>query len=266
MPELEGCSVFAEFFERVRGARRRGLLLDYDGTLAALSVDRRRAFPYPGIRAALVTIALAARPTAIWIVSGRTVADLARLIRLDHFVDLWGSHGMERRTRHGCWAGPAPSRSASELLDEATQALGELGVAHVVERKMYGLALHGRGADRPSYLAARRALVRRFALPAARAGLVFAAFDGGVELRPAGFHKGLTVDRAFAELGADAAVAYLGDDQTDEDAFAALAGRGLPVLVGERPRPTLAAAWLRAPAGVLDFLSAWNAACCSPPS
>ena len=256
--------MIGEFLERVRGARRRGLLLDYDGTLAALGPDRGKEFAYPGIRAALVTIALAARPTSIWIVSGRTVSDLARLVRLDHFVDLWGSHGMERRTRHGCWVGPAPARSASELLDEVTEAMRGLGAAGVVERKMYGLALHGRGTDRPSYLAARRALVSRFALPAAKAGLVFAAFDGGVELRPAGFHKGLTVDRAFAELGEDAAIAYLGDDQTDEDAFAALAGRGLPVLVGDRPRPTLAAAWLPAPAGVLEFLSGWNAACSAP--
>ncbi len=249
------------FFERVRSAKRRGLLLDYDGTLAALTPDRRRAVPYPGMRAALVTLALAPRPTSIWIVSGRSVADLARLVRLDRLADLWGSHGMERRTRHGGWIGPAPSPAASALLEEIVEALVRRGAGDLVERKSYGLALHGRGADRATYLAARRALVRQFATPAARAGLDLAAFNGGLELRPAGFHKGLTVERAFAELGADAAIAYLGDDQTDEDAFAALGDRGLPVLVSERPRPTLARAWLEPPAGVLEFLSDWNAAC-----
>src|SRR5512147_1727353 len=52
------------FFARVGKARRRALLLDYDGTLAPLSADRAHAVPYPGIRAALVTISLARKPTA----------------------------------------------------------------------------------------------------------------------------------------------------------------------------------------------------------
>ena len=34
---------------------------------------------------------------------------------------------------------------------------------------------------------------------------------------------------------------YLGDDDTDEDAFAALRGRGIGVLVTEAARPTAAA-------------------------
>jgi trehalose 6-phosphate phosphatase len=208
-----------------------------------------------------VTIALAVRPTAIWIVSGRTVSDLAAMIRLDRFADLWGSHGAERRMRDGCWVGPAPSRAAGELLDRAARALRDLGAGALVERKLYGLALHGRGADPRLYLAARRAFVRDYAKRAEEAGLRFAAFDGGIELRPEEFDKGRTVERAFAELGDDAAIAYLGDDATDEDAFAALGDRGLPVLVAPRPRPTLARAWLVPPAEVLEFLGDWGAAC-----
>ncbi|HYX19436.1 MAG TPA: trehalose-phosphatase, partial [Thermoanaerobaculia bacterium] len=88
-----------------------------------------------------------------------------------------------------------------------------------------------------------------------------APFDGGLELRPRGFHKGLVVQRAFAEFGTDAAVAYLGDDATDEDAFAALRGRGLPVLVRGAPRRTRADARLRPPDEVLEFLEAWAGAC-----
>jgi trehalose-phosphatase len=208
-----------------------------------------------------VTIALAVRPTAVWIVSGRTVSDLAAMIRLDRFADLWGSHGAERRTRNGCWVGPAPSRTASELLDRAARTLRDLGAGDLVERKLYGLALHGRGADRALYLAARRAFVRGFARPGEEEGLRFAAFDGGIELRPEEFDKGRTVERARMELGDDAAIAYLGDDATDEDAFAALGDRGLPVLVGPKPRPTLARAWLVPPVEVLEFLAEWGAVC-----
>jgi len=40
-------------------------------------------------------------------------------------------------------------------------------------------------------------------------------------------------------MGRHSAIAYLGDDQTDEDAFEALHGQGLSVLVRSQYRPTL---------------------------
>ena len=251
----------APFFERVAAAPRRALLMDYDGTLAPFTADRRHAEPYPDMRTALVEVALARKPTSVWIVSGRGVGDLARLARLDHVVDLWGSHGLERRTRQGCWAGPAPDSEATRFLDEVAGALGALGAGALTERKLHGIAIHWRGADPALYERAREALERRFVPAGAARGLELLPFDGGLELRPRASHKGQVVDRAFAELGHDAAVAYLGDDRTDEDAFAALRGRGLPVLVRPEIRETRAEAWLRPPGEVLAFLKQWNAAC-----
>ena len=253
----------ADFFASVGRARRRALLLDYDGTLAPLTADRRHAEPWEGIRAALADLTLTFKPTAVWIVSGRTVGDLARLARLDHVADLWGSHGLERRSRQGCWSGPAPERDASSFLDEVNATLAREGAAALLERKVYGVAIHERGADPATWTAAREALETRFAPRAELLDLELLPFDGGLELRPRTFHKGQVVDRAFAELGEGAVVAYLGDDRTDEDAFAALRGRheGLGVLVRAEPRPTQARAWLRPPEEVLQFLSDWNAAC-----
>ena len=250
----------ASFFAKVAAARRRAILIDYDGTLAPYALDRRQAEPYPGMRSALVELALAANPTVIWIVSGRGVSDLARLARLEHVADLWGSHGLERQTRQGCWAGPAPEREASSFLDEVSAALCREGAGALLERKLYGLAIHWRGADPGLYDAASEMLARRFAPAAADHDLELLAFDGGLELRPKAFHKGQVVDRAFAELGSDAAIAYLGDDRTDEDAFEALRGRGLPVLVRPEPRPTRAVAWLQPPGEVLAFFGEWHAA------
>ena len=70
-----------------------------------------------------------------------------------------------------------------------------------------------------------------------------------------------TVERALMELGDDAVIAYLGDDATDEDAFAALGDRGLSVLVSPKLRPTLARAWFVPPVEVLEFLTEWGAVC-----
>jgi trehalose-phosphatase len=240
------------------------LLLDYDGTLAPLARDRRQALPYPRVRSALLTILTAPRATQIGIVSGRSVADLRRLVRLERVVELWGSHGLERLTVDGCWVGPAPSRDAKLFLDALATALAHKGLAPVVERKPYGLALHGRGAPQGLFEQARIEVRKRWLTGAAIAGLMPVEFDGGLELRPAGFHKGNVVEKVLEASGPGTAAAYLGDGRTDEDAFTAVSGRGLAVLVGSRPRPTRARAWLRPPEGVVEFLDEWGAACSAP--
>ena len=48
---------------------------------------------------------------------------------------------------------------------------------------------------------------------------------------------------------------YLGDDQTDEDAFRALKGRGISVFVGPAGSPSEADSFLRDPGEVQEFLS-----------
>ncbi|MGH9571319.1 MAG: hypothetical protein ACRD4F_16865, partial [Candidatus Angelobacter sp.] len=59
----------------------------------------------------------------------------------------------------------------------------------------------------------------------------------------------------------DVAAAYLGDDLTDEDAFQAINGRGLSVLVRPAWRSTTAQAWLRPPGELIQFLNDWIHAC-----
>ncbi len=174
---------------------------------------------------------------------------------------------MGSRGARGRAAGPARRRSARRRASSTRSAATSSaeGGGALTERKLYGVAIHRRGSDPAAYEAASETLQQRFAPAAAAHGLELLPFDGGLELRPREFHKGLVVVRAFAELGADAAVAYLGDDRTDEDAFEALRGRGLPVLVRPEPRPTLATAWLQPPGEVLAFLKDWNAACSSSP-
>ncbi|VAX36704.1 Trehalose-6-phosphate phosphatase [hydrothermal vent metagenome] len=38
---------------------------------------------------------------------------------------------------------------------------------------------------------------------------------------------------------------YIGDDTTDEDAFAVLEGKGFGILVAQEPRKTLAEYWIK---------------------
>ena len=82
-------------------------------------------------------------------------------------------------------------------------------------------------------------------------------FDGGIEIRPDNITKANAVETILAETGPSFVGAYLGDDHTDEDAFAALAERGLSVLVRTEFRPTRAQIWLRPPEDLITFLRTW---------
>lgn len=127
----------------------------------------------------------------------------------------------------------------------------------MIERKPLSVALHWRGLS-PGKIEEIRAMALDY-LPrlTKRTDLVIHEFDGGVELRPGGITKARVVETILAELRTEAA-AYLGDDFTDEDAFAALRGRGLGVLVRDELRETKADLWLRPPDELLDFLRRWE--------
>lgn len=263
---LQSSADFRPLFESVRRGPVRVLLLDYDGTLAPFGSDRLRPRLYPGVRAALEKLAAAPRPTRLGIVSGRPVADLHRFLGMGHAIELWGSHGVERLTTAGCWIGPPPAPGASRLLGEVAAVIVANGGDPILERKPYGLAVHRRGAPPGMFERAVADLLPHWAGPARAVGLALSEFDGGIELRPAHGHKGLVVEQVLREAGEGAVAAYLGDDWTDEDAFRALRGRGLPVLVRKDPRPTHAEAWLRPPRQLVEFLAGWNAACSEGPS
>jgi trehalose-phosphatase len=86
-------------------------------------------------------------------------------------------------------------------------------------------------------------------------------FDGGIEICAATMSKGDVVRQIAASLGNSYAMAYLGDDVTDEDAFLALKGIGLSVLVRDLYRETSADVWIRPPNAVIEFLERWAHAC-----
>jgi trehalose 6-phosphate synthase/trehalose 6-phosphate phosphatase len=90
--------------------------------------------------------------------------------------------------------------------------------------------------------------------------LMLEKFDGGLEFRAAGVTKGDAVRSLLEETSQAAVVAYLGDDKTDEDAFAVLGDRGAKVLVRPQLRESQADIWITPPEELLDFLKRWNKA------
>jgi trehalose-phosphatase len=251
------------FFVALGRAKTRALLLDYDGTLAPFQIERDRATPYPGVRKLLRAIQRAGH-TRLVVVSGRALADLEPLLGLDPAPELWGAHGWERQLPGGARQLVALEPAAARGLEEAQALALASGLAERCERKPTSLALHWRGLPASEAEELRVWARRNWEMPGQRAGLVAHDFDGGIELRAPGRDKGHAVRTILGELGEAAVVAYLGDDRTDEDAFAAIKGRGLAALVRAEQRPTLADIRLRPPDELLVFLRRWHETCLEP--
>jgi len=188
------------------------------------------------------------------IVSGRDLADVRARVAIEdlHYA---GCHGFEiagpRGTRvHAAAAAAAPQLAAAATeVERETQRLA--GVQ--LERKRFTLAVHYRRVRDAEVPAVREAVARA---QARHAGLRVTLGKKVLELQPdVDWDKGRAVLWLIEALGLEAALPiYVGDDITDEDAFRALAGRGIGIAVQEAPRPTAATYALRDPREVREFL------------
>ena len=90
-------------------------------------------------------------------------------------------------------------------------------------------------------------------------GMRLLKFEAGLELR-AGRDKGDAVREILREAGDGVPVTYVGDDLTDETAFAAVNEAKSPhlsVLMRREKRPTEADVWLKPPDQMRAFLRRW---------
>ncbi len=243
--------------QQVRCSPKPVLFLDYDGTLAPFSVERDKAFPYPGVREILTEIMESTR-TKLVIVSGRPIDDLMPLLGLDPAPEVFGAHGWERRTPDGKrFTFPLPL-DAQGVIEDARFWITQNGLEAQSELKPASVTVHWRGLPEAERDKLRQAVLGAWTPFTKVESIELTPFDGGLELRVLGQDKGNAVRTVMAEVGAEGSAAYLGDDQTDEDAFAALAHKGLSVLVRAKKRSTRADLRLTPPDELLDFLRDWR--------
>jgi len=236
-----------------RLAGRPTVFLDYDGVLSPIVHDPAAAAVDGAARDAVA--ALAAR-TPVAVVSGRDAADVRARLGLAG-VTYAGSHGFEVLDSDGA---PVPDGRGAAFVPalDAAQARLSAELAAVpgarVDRKRYALAVHHRAVARDR-VAEVRALVE-----AARDAVPGLRLTGGkevLELRPdLDWDKGRAVLALLEGLDAPGTPVYVGDDLTDEDAFRALAGRGVGIVVRDgEDRPTAADYALDGQAQVADLLT-----------
>jgi trehalose-phosphatase len=231
------------------------LMLDYDGTLAPFQEDRMQALPWPGVPERLDRLSTLSS-VHLALITGRSARELASLLPVKRSVEIWGSHGREHLAANGAYTSSDLAPAQKAVLDQLENALREAGFGSQIERKPASLAAHWRGLLPDAAVSIEQVARNTFGASGERSGLQLLVFDGGVEVRSDSINKGHAALHLLTRFPT-ATAAYLGDDTTDEDAFAALRGRGLTVLVRSEPRPSQAAYWLEPPHDLLAFLDAW---------
>jgi len=219
-----------EFWPRTKAAPHRLLMLDYDGTLAPLHLNRMEARLPERNFAALRALSARAGTTLV-VISGRGMGELVELtagLRLT----LVGEHGWVTRDAAGAEReAPLPAAVAGAL-DQAEATARADGLGARIERKRTGLVLHLRDLA-PAAAAELNARARELWRPILAASAIrLDAIHGGLELRASGRNKGTAVLEQLAAQPPRTLPVYAGDDIADEDAFRAVKSLGFGILVG----------------------------------
>jgi trehalose-phosphatase len=246
--------------DRLSG-RRPAVFLDYDGTLAPI-VDRpENAVISDDMREAVRRLA---RRQIVCVVSGRDRRVVQHLMGMQDLI-VAGSHGFDIWSPSGGEIQRVEGTEFDALLADATALLrSRLGsvAGAVVEPKRGSVAVHYRLVEEP-----QRAHVKAIvdglladhpeALKMTPGKMVF-------EIQPKiDWDKGKAVLHLLDALGLDGddvVPLYVGDDVTDEDAFAIVANRGVGIVVAdpadpeESARSTAASYILRHPGEVQQLL------------
>ena len=190
------------------------LFLDFDGTLTPFRWRPNRVRLAHSTRCVLERLARHPKIT-IWIISGRRRANLQRRARVAgiHYLGMHGWEDNDRPLR----LGPAakPLRAARERIANQLQGLRGLWI----EDKQCSFAIHYRGAS-PAQVRRAQGIVCNV-LDGFQPHLRRLAGNSVWEILPriAG-DKGVAVRRVLRRLGGSPLVIYVGDDGTDELAFA----------------------------------------------
>lgn len=230
------------------------VFLDYDGTLTPIVATPDQAIISDEMRELVKRLAQV-HQTAV--VSGRATDDVSQKVGVDN-IYYAGSHGFEiQRPDKSVYINESIENSRSDqakVLETLKDRLKDIeGV--LVEDVKHTVSVHYRLVSEDDQFvvdAAVQATIDKF--------VNFKLTHGKkvYEIRPnVDWHKGKAVDWILNELNFDPAnqvALYVGDDVTDEDAFAALEGRGFGVLVSEELRASAAKYWIKNPNEVKKVL------------
>ncbi len=212
------------------------IFLDYDGTLTPIVATPDLAVLSGEMKEAVEKVSGHYKTS---IVSGRATDDVRSKVQIND-IFYAGSHGFEIVDPEGNVEISEEAQAIRSVIDEVHGKLSDRlkdVEGALVEHVKYTISAHYRlvsEEDFPKIEKAVEDILEEY--PNLRKTSGKKVF----EIRPKiDWHKGKAVDWILNVLGYDSSkhlAVYIGDDVTDEDAFAALKGKGFGILVAEEPR------------------------------
>ena len=243
-----------EIKKLLKGASHCILFLDYDGTLVPICKEPPLARLSSDTKKLLKEL-LRNPFFSVGIISGRCLGEIRKMVGIP---DLFyaGNHGFEIMFKKRVWIHPDLENFASGLKKIVravnSRTRGIKGI--IVENKKFTASIHYRNVTTHSP-GAIRTLITDILDPypetftVCRGKKVF-------EIRPRiEWDKGKAVERLTELLAVRTRMMriYIGDDQTDEDAFTVLGKRDIPIRVGAK-KGSRASYYLRGSGEVSTFL------------
>ncbi|MFA5100136.1 MAG: trehalose-phosphatase [Candidatus Omnitrophota bacterium] len=236
------------------------LFLDFDGTLAPI-VSKPELARIPQETLDLLKTLSETGSCKIAIISGRELSDVKQKIGLKNILYA-GNHGLELegpRLRHTFFEF-AEFRAILDKVKSDLEYVVSTFKGSFIEDKGLTLSLHFRLVP-PEKLIALRSAVRETLIHYSVKNLLRVKKGKMVfEIRPpVNWDKGkvvlwLLARWKFALADKKAIPVYIGDDTTDEDAFTALKGKGVTIVVG-KPEQTAAQFYINSQGEINRLLS-----------
>jgi trehalose-phosphatase len=239
---------------RIQRARDLVLFLDYDGTLTPIVSRPELALFPPPVKKHLEK--LRDLPGVyLAVISGRSLEDLRKKVGVSGIIYV-GNHGLEIENpagKHKKILSPARKRELKKIARNLQDSFKETpGI--LFEEKGPILSIHYRTV--PPVFSARVHQVIKEEVRQWSDRWKMASGKMVLEIRPnVDFHKGKAVGEILKPFPSQGLLPiYIGDDQTDEDAFRVLKGKGITVHIGSGRLPSEADFFLRTPGEVQEFL------------
>lgn len=242
-----------EVFEIVR-EKTPCLFLDYDGTLTPIVSNPDEARLSDKTRKILIDLS---RTISIAVISGRDRKDLVSKLEVSNLIYA-GSHGFDITGPNNLEMQYAPGLKTLPALDEAEKHLREKlkdfeGIK--IERKKYAIAVHFRNVAEDNIKDIDKAVYEEIDQ---QEKLKIGVGKKILELKPdLDWNKGRALIWIMETLELNEKnylPIVIGDDITDEDAFEAVSGKGIGIIVGSHGHKTSASYRLNSPDEVVHFL------------
>ena len=251
---MERPEITSVFFDQIRKNGKSILIFNYEGppTPYAINKNRNLAILTPAEKLEKM-ISLGCE---VVVMSHLPVLNTKDLMGLRSPLEIWGASGVELLTTDGTIKTTDVDFNQAEGLHRAKQQAKNFITPDRITVRSSSLEVSWKDLDKSEITELKQQLEDAWKGLDTKFNLKSVVFEDGIELVARGFDKGSLVKRIL-DLHPSSPSCYLGNDSSDEEAFRALWGRVLAVLINRTYRETAAQIWLSPPGELNDFLDEW---------